>query len=55
MNKITYLSKILNDFFSKIAEKIAISTGFIRRKIKLKASSFIKAMIFGNLADANCI
>lgn len=54
MNTANHLSYVLNNFFNKTAEEISNTTGFIQRKRKLKASSFIKAMVLGNLGDTNC-
>ena len=54
MNKIANLSNILNEFFNKTADEISLATGFIKRKRKLKGSSFIKALILGNLGNGNC-
>lgn len=54
MNKITCLSNNLNKFFNKRADEVSIETGFIKRKRKLSGSSFIKAIIFGNIGIENC-
>lgn len=54
MQKIANLSNILNEFFNKTADDISLTTGFIKRKRKLKGSSFIKALILGNLGNGNC-
>lgn len=54
MNKITCLSKKLKEFFNEKADKISIRTGFIKRKRKLRGSSFIKAMVLGNIGVDNC-
>ncbi len=54
MNKITCLSKKLKEFFNEKAEKISITTRFIKRKRKLKGSSFVKAMVLGNIGVDNC-
>ncbi|MFP3023287.1 MAG: IS4 family transposase [Wolbachia sp.] len=54
MNKITCLSNYLNKFFNERANEISIETGFIKRKRKLSGSSFIKAIIWGNIGVANC-
>ncbi len=51
MNKITCLSKKLKEFFNEKADKISITTRFIKRKRKL---SFIKAMVLGNIGVDNC-
>lgn len=53
-NKITCLSNNLNKFFNKRADEVSIETGFIKRKRKLSGSSFIKAIILGNIGVANC-
>ncbi len=54
MNKITCLSNYLNKFFNERANEVSIETGFIKRKRKLSGSSFIKAIILGNIGVANC-
>ncbi len=54
MHKLTNLSSTLNQFFNETANNLAITTGFIKRKRKLTGSSFIKAMILGNLGNTNC-
>ncbi len=54
MNKITSLSKKLKEFFNEKADKISITTRFIKRKRKLKGSSFVKAMVLGNIGVDNC-
>lgn len=54
MHKIANLSNIINEFFNKTANDISLTTGFIKRKRKLKGSSFIKALILGNLGNGNC-
>ncbi|MCM1002699.1 IS4 family transposase, partial [Wolbachia pipientis] len=54
MNKITYLSNNLNKFFNEKANEVSIETGFIKRKRKLKGSSFVKAIILGNIGVDNC-
>ncbi len=54
MNKITNLSKTLNEFFNEKADEISITTGFVKRKRKLNGSSFVKAIILGNIEVANC-
>ncbi len=54
MNKITCLSKKLKEFFNEKADKISITTRFIKRKRKLKGSSFVKAIVLGNIGVDNC-
>ncbi len=54
MNKITCLSNYLNKFFNEMANEVSIETGFVKRKRKLSGSSFIKAIILGNIGVANC-
>lgn len=54
MHKLTNLSNILNQFFNETADDLALSTGFIKRRRKLTGSSFIKAMVLGNLGNVNC-
>jgi len=52
MKKIVNLSQVLKEFFNETAETVSLETGFIKRK--LTGSSFIKAMILGNLGNGNC-
>lgn len=54
MNKITCLSNNLNKFFNEMANEVSIETGFVKRKRKLSGSSFIKAIIWGNIGIENC-
>lgn len=54
MNKISFLAKTINNFFNNKADSLSIFSGFIKRKRKLKGSSFIKAMVLGNISNANC-
>ena len=54
MNKITNLSKTLNKFFNEKADEISTTTGFVKRKRKLNGSSFVKAIILGNIGVENC-
>ncbi|WP_406831650.1 IS4 family transposase [Wolbachia endosymbiont (group A) of Anomoia purmunda] len=54
MDRITCLSKDLNEFFNEKADEISIAVGFIKRKRKLNGSSFIKAMVFGNIGVGDC-
>ena len=54
MNKLSNLSKTINNFFNITADRISISSGFIKRKRKFLGSSFIKALVFGNLQNPNC-
>jgi len=54
MHKIANLSQVLKEFFNKTAEDVSLKTSFIKRKRKLTGSSFIKAMILGNLGNGNC-
>lgn len=55
INKITCLSNNLNRFFNKRADEVSIETGFIKRKRKLSGSSFIKAIIFGNIGEESVV
>ena len=52
MNKINNISETLNKYFNQIAITQALETGFIQRVRKIKAPSFLKAMVLGNLEDA---
>nr|WP_265036034.1 IS4 family transposase [Wolbachia endosymbiont (group A) of Anomoia purmunda] len=54
MDRIACLSKDLNEFFNEKADEISIAVGFIKRKRKLNGSSFIKAMVFGNIGVGDC-
>nr|WP_265036447.1 IS4 family transposase [Wolbachia endosymbiont (group A) of Anomoia purmunda] len=54
MDRIACLSKDLNEFFNEKADEISIAVGFIKRKRKLNGSSFIKAMVFGNIGVDDC-
>ena len=54
MSKIMNLSKTLNEFFNKKANDISIATGFIKRNRKIKGSSFIKALVLGNMGNVTC-
>lgn len=53
MKRIANLINNLNEFFNERASVHAIQTQFIRRQRKITGSSFIKAMIFGNMSDSN--
>jgi hypothetical protein len=53
MSKISDLSKILKQFFNDKAEEISKSSNFIKRKRKLHAPSFLKALIIGNMSCPN--
>jgi hypothetical protein len=54
MERISCLSNNINEFFINKATALSISSKFIKRKRKMTASSFIKAMIIGNLGDSSC-
>lgn len=54
MQKIANLANILNEFFNKKADDISLTTGFVKRKRKLRGSAFIKAMVLGNLGNGSC-
>jgi hypothetical protein len=54
VNKVVKLSQAFSTFFNKKAEEISVKVGFIKRKRKLKASSFIKSLIFGHLSQTHC-
>lgn len=54
MSKIMNLSTTLNEFFNKKANDISVATGFIKRYRKINGSSFVKALVFGNMGDMNC-
>jgi hypothetical protein len=54
MENMLDLATTFKEFFNTKAEALSIATGFIKRKRKLKGSSFIKAMILGNMSHSNC-
>ncbi|OCA06260.1 transposase, IS4 family [Wolbachia endosymbiont of Trichogramma pretiosum] len=54
MKRIVCISKKLKEFFNEKADKISTTTGFIKRKRKLKGSSFVKAIVLGNIGIDNC-
>ncbi|MFP3033054.1 MAG: IS4 family transposase [Wolbachia sp.] len=54
MKRIVCTSKKLKEFFNEKADKISATTGFIKRKRKLKGSSFVKAIVLGNIRVDNC-
>ena len=54
MHQITDVAKSINDFFNLKAEEISILTGFVKRKRKLTGTSFVKALVLGNMGDGNC-
>lgn len=54
MNKIVGLATAFKEFFNTKADNLSIRTGFIKRRRKLTGSSFIKAMILGNMSSTNC-
>jgi hypothetical protein len=53
MQRIANLVNNLNDYFSEKAHRYALESQFIRRKRKITGAEFIKAMILGNMADAD--
>jgi len=53
MEKINYLSKKCKEFFNQKADYFSIITGFIKRHRKLTGSSFVKALVIGNI-NSNC-
>ena len=54
MKRIVCISKKLKESFNEKADKISATTGFIKRKRKLKGSSFVKAIVLGNIGVDNC-
>ncbi|OJH32881.1 hypothetical protein Wxf_02344 [Wolbachia endosymbiont of Armadillidium vulgare] len=54
MKRIVFLSKKLKELFNERADEISAITGFIKRKRKLKGSSFVKAIILRNIGVDNC-
>ena len=51
MNKIQRFEKNFKELLNEKADKISFTTQFIKRKRKIKGSSFAKAMVMGNLAQ----
>ena len=49
MKKITTLWENFKEFFNEKADAIAISTGFIKKKRKLKGASFLKVLVLSNM------
>ena len=54
MKNIPKLSSRCKDFLIDTANRLAISTGFIKRKRKLTGCSFVQALVIGNLSNASC-
>ena len=54
MDKITNLSKACKEFFIDKANDLSIVTGFIKRRRKITGSSFIRALVLGNMIDGHC-
>jgi hypothetical protein len=54
VNKVQNLAKICKEFFITKANNLSITSGFIKRKRKITGSSFIKALILGNIGDGHC-
>lgn len=51
MNKIQRFEKNFKELLNEKADEISFTTQFIKRKRKIKGSSFAKAMVMGNLAQ----
>jgi Transposase DDE domain len=54
MDRINNLAEKFHAFFNNKADDLAISTRFIKRRRKLKGSSFVKAMVLGNMGNGLC-
>lgn len=54
MDSIFNLSKSCKEFFTSKADDVAITTGFVKRKRKMTGSSFIRALVFGNMMNGHC-
>lgn len=54
MNKIANFAPICKEFFTVTADRISIATGFIKRKRKVTGSSFVKALVIGNMGNEYC-
>lgn len=54
MENITKLPNRIKEFLTETANRVAISSGFIKRRRKLTGCSFVQALILGNLSDADC-
>ena len=54
MDNITALSNKCKEFLTSTADKLAITTGFIKRKRKLTGSSFLQALVIGNISNTDC-
>lgn len=54
MSPINATAEHINNFFNKKADEISTLTGFVKRKRKLTGASFVKALILGNMENANC-
>ena len=54
MKNILELSKLCKEFLTEAADRLAISSGFIKRRRKLKGHSFVQALVMGNIADTGC-
>jgi len=55
MTKIQNFEKNLKEFLNEKADNISSSTRFIKRRRKIKGSSFAKAMIIGNLGQESSL
>ena len=53
MKNISKLSSKCKDFLIETADKLAVSTGFIRRRRKLTGQTFTQALIMGDISDGN--
>jgi len=55
MTKIQNFEKNLKELLNEKADHISFSTRFIKRRRKIKGSSFAKAMIIGNLGQESSL
>ena len=54
MRNIAKLSSKCKDFLTQTADRLAIRTGFIKRKHKITGCSFVQALVIGNISNSNC-
>src|SRR4051812_3673840 len=55
MDTVQTFEKKLKELLNERADKLSLVTGFVKRKRKLKGSSFAKAMIIGNLGQESSL
>ena len=47
MIEVTHLAPELQDFFTRVAERVARETKFVQRESKLTGALFLRALVFG--------